>query len=178
MFLSAWNKLCIINVCVGHTLPKNDVCDRLSAGKLTDLAGGDLTVNFWYIWHLMLFNSNLTFYLNIRNQHHFCDHLLKCGKIWKKDFQVSSSAIGFRVRTSEGEAAIVEEDILASDGVIHVIDAVVWILEMNFLGTAQLNALSFSLSWVSWPMNLPYILLTLRWKSKLEIYRVLESAWY
>ena len=41
--------------------------------------------------------------------------------------QVSSSAIGFRVRTSQGEAAIVEENILASDGVIHVIDALLWI---------------------------------------------------
>ena len=39
--------------------------------------------------------------------------------------QVTSSAIGFRVRSSQGEAAIVEENILASDGVIHVIDAVV-----------------------------------------------------
>ena len=28
------------------------------------------------------------------------------------------------MRTSQGEAAIVEENVLASDGVIHVIDAV------------------------------------------------------
>ena len=53
-----------------------------------------------------------SFYILCRNSFWYC--------------QVTSSAIGFRVRTSQGEAAIVEENVLASDGVIHVIDAVLW----------------------------------------------------